>query len=337
MSNSESLVSQSNNRFAQDKSREEILASFLSNKIYPVVTSNHTRITDPGIQKRGGDVRFSAPWTGSMIADEKAQISDRWINDPAPTFAMEIFSESWRDSTGNIEARKGWFINEKTITDYYILVWLPNVSLFKLTHDNGHYMLQYNSRTSSNVALTELCDQISGVDVVQACEKSDEYKLSFDSTLVIESRKNIESIQSITFSDDVVSVFRSVNDPLPEMFCGTTVPQLGTWCFDVENIHEAKITFVKKQKIRNLLQDIGLTNKHLMRKGFQSIDKRDVIPESDMVSRIMCCNGSNSGAAVGEDPVTVVIRYEAYNEIADKQVHYIDGKVTESDGLFENI
>lgn len=60
------------------------------------------------------------------------------MNDPAPTFVMEIYGESWiRD--GEVDGNIGWFVDPENETEYYIFGWLPNVSIFKLASGTHGY------------------------------------------------------------------------------------------------------------------------------------------------------------------------------------------------------
>jgi hypothetical protein len=131
------------------------------------------------------------------VADEKAQNSDKWLNDPAPTFVMEIFGESWTRQ-GKPEWNIGWFVDEQNETECYVLVWLPNVSIFKVESGaTDHPILTYQSA------------DIVDFEPAALDEQSPE--------MVRWRSEDSESDVRVELSPAGVSAFESVAEPIPEI------------------------------------------------------------------------------------------------------------------------
>ena len=52
----------------------------------------------------------------------------RSLNNPVPTFVLEIFDDTY---DGGATQTEGWFVNTNLETDYYLLGWMPSVSVFR--------------------------------------------------------------------------------------------------------------------------------------------------------------------------------------------------------------
>lgn len=101
-----------------DSNAEQELALFLDKYLYPHLSTysqfTYTRTKIREEQLKGVDV-VASNTRKSYYIDEKAQLY--YINESLPTFAFEV------DSMQKEAYRKGWLINEKLITDYYLLIW----------------------------------------------------------------------------------------------------------------------------------------------------------------------------------------------------------------------
>lgn len=303
-------------RFDEDLHREEVLAAFLDENLYPEITTNVERISDTRKQNAGHDVRVAFEWLDeSVIADEKAQNSDKWLNDPSPTFVMEIFGESWLDD-GEPDGNIGWFVDTNNETEYYVLIWLPDVSIFKLsTPIDNSPILHYRP-----------ADAI-GID-------SDEIETEIQSTIRYNQSKGEYRLE---LTPDVPNAFATVAEPLPTIIESAADADYGEWYYDPGHIHEAKVAIVEKEKIRQTLEEDGLTRDVLVEKGKRAITAGTVDVNSTKARKVMRSSGTQSGSADDEDPVILVVNYSTYHGIADKTVHYRDGSWSEDITLFDTI
>lgn len=97
----------------KDMAREKELAAFLDSYIYLKLNKLFifNRISDKKKQKKGIDLEIKSIQSNKKYnVDEKAQLN--YVNKSLPTFAFEL------ESSGKI----GWFMNDKLLTDLYILI-----------------------------------------------------------------------------------------------------------------------------------------------------------------------------------------------------------------------
>lgn len=118
------------NSFNHDSSQEEILGGFLD-KCYAKVEFDDngtkktfgediTRITEDVLQKKGVDfvyLKRHGNVAREIYIDEKAQTT--FINKNLPTFIFEL---SYKSNPQALYSKKGWYLDENKITDYYFLV-----------------------------------------------------------------------------------------------------------------------------------------------------------------------------------------------------------------------
>lgn len=101
-----------------DHAQEQINTTFLYKHFYQDVFPGSTMITIKEMQLRGCDVEVPNG-RSTCYHDIKTQASKKYINNPLPTFAMEILF----DSSG--QERTGWFVRNDLLTDVYCLCWIP--------------------------------------------------------------------------------------------------------------------------------------------------------------------------------------------------------------------
>lgn len=296
-------------RFEEDKYREEVLSVFLDTELYPKVSRDFERTSSKSEQKTGHDVTISFNWLSEpVITDEKAQNSDKWINNPSPTFVMEIFGESWL-SDGEPDWNIGWFVDSTNKTEYYVLVWLPAVSLFKLESGIGDYpYLTYRPAEGVNFEPTTIAENTQS-------------EIRFT-----KEELGTETEYRFVLSPDVIRGFESIEEPLPEILTTDQEADFGEWYYDPVHIHEAKVAVVEKKKIKEKLMEDGLTRDRLIKMGSEAVLYNKVEVSSEKVKSIKRSSGKQSGSANDEDPVVLIVKYETYGEIADQTYHYKDGQ-----------
>lgn len=302
-------------RFEEDKYREGVLGKFLMNQLYPRIATDFERVNTAEKQKVGHDVIVDLDWLPEpVVVDEKAQVSDRWLNSPSPTFVMEIFGESWL-SNGTPDGNIGWFVNKQNESEYYVLVWLPSVSVFKLTPgiDEAPYLVYQPSKFVD----------FSPDQVAETTQSTVRHKL--DSS---------KGEYRIRFTSEAVEAFETVVEPLPDIINTNRRINYGEWYYDPHNIYEAKVALVEKEKIQTVLAEDGLTRDTLLRKGRRAVEETKVDIDSDKAKYILRSGGEQSGSADDEDPVVLVVNYDTYHEIADRTFHYADGSWSENAELF---
>ena len=109
---------QSTRRF--DSKQEYIINSFLNQFYFKKVNPSTKIVKDTELQIAGVDFRQKNKFGQIINIDVKAQSSARYINNPQPTYILELSSLNKYD-----EPFIGWFLNEELITDYYCFVWIP--------------------------------------------------------------------------------------------------------------------------------------------------------------------------------------------------------------------
>lgn len=294
--------SSSESNFAFDTRRERVLADFLDTGFYPEVAETWEYTQDETRQKAGEDLVATFAWLSSpKTVDEKAQSSNYWINSPSPTFAMEIYSESWFED-GDPKGSIGWFVDPDNETEYYVLVWLPDVSLFRLSREEGEYLDYQPARV-----IDEMFSNLK--------KRAEFDRIKTDPSVY---RIGIEEVRSARFNQ--------FPEPAPDVFINSyNDVNTGEWYYSKQNIHEAKIAVVEKQKVAEALAADGLHRDVLLEKGKEAITAERVSVSSPKVRSIMRSGDVNSGSGDGENPVIAVVNYDTYHEIADRTYHYKKG------------
>lgn len=108
-------------RRKKDEKDEKIVGEFLDTYFYPTFSTTITRNTDKETQIKGLDVTVKDNQGSIFTIDEKA--ATRWIGKSLQTFAQEISSVNVAGKTYD-----GWFISPTQINQYYVYVWVDEVS-----------------------------------------------------------------------------------------------------------------------------------------------------------------------------------------------------------------
>lgn len=102
---------------------ENELTKYLDKSLYKRkdIFSQTDRIKNLDLQYNGVDIILSIPCLNlfEIKVDEKAQLREKYIGNPRPTFILEL---SFENSANNIQ--KGWFLDENILTDYYQFIWI---------------------------------------------------------------------------------------------------------------------------------------------------------------------------------------------------------------------
>lgn len=289
--------------FEFDSRRERVLAEFLDAGFYPHAARSWAHSSDKERQQAGEDSVVEFKWLSeSKIVDEKAQSSDKWINSPRPTFAMEIFSETWIKN-GSPQGSIGWFVNPDIETEYYVLVWLPDVSIFTISEQNGEY-LDYQPATVIDSVFSN------------SCKRAEFSKI-----------KTSPPVYRIEVQRLVDAEFEYIPEPAPKIVSDDLArANIGEGYYCKQNIHEAKIAVIEKQKIVDALAKDGLDRDTLTKIGMRAITESSVSVDSQMVYKIMRSGDVDSGSGDGENPVIAVISYQTYHDLADRTYHYRCGE-----------
>lgn len=314
-------------RFTADKTREESLKSFIHSEVYPQVVFAFEEVTDADKQKAGHDAKAIFDWgTETNVIDEKAQNSNKYIGDPCPTFVLELFGESWEDrhNYGNI----GWYLDSDNQTDYYVFVWLPDVSLFRINtnFDVIEYhpgdAVEFTVDTLMEHAYTEIEHQYKRT---RNSNGFDHYKLRFTATNATEFSYTGEGWNT-DFRRDIITAFDNASDPLPEIFRSETPIQSSEWYYDPCHVHEAKVLIVEKEKIESTLANAGLDKQTLKNRAVDLIESGETVDvvEQPEAMKIIRSKHSTSGCDETETPVNLVVNYDTYHRVADKTLHYVN-------------
>jgi hypothetical protein len=76
----------------------------------------------------------------------------------------------------------------------------------------------------------------------------------------------------------------------------------GEWYYEPQHIHEAKVAVVRKESIRDKLDEEGLTRDVLLQKGNRAIKEYSVAVESSVASRVMRSGGQTRGVGAERIP-----------------------------------
>ena len=102
---------------AKDAEQERKVIAFLDKYLYSKVSEHYELVDNREDQIRGVDIRA---FRGQKVIchDVKAQASPHYINNPTPTFCMELLF----DKDGH--TYEGWFVRENMLTDFYVFGWI---------------------------------------------------------------------------------------------------------------------------------------------------------------------------------------------------------------------
>lgn len=323
--------------FATDKTREESLKEFLHTEVYPRIAFACREVTDVDKQKEGYDAEVIFNWgTETHIIDEKAQNSNKYIGDPCPTFVLELFGESWdnRSEYGNI----GWYLDESNQTDYYVFVWLPEVSLFRVNVDFN--VIEYHPADSITFNPDTIVEHTyMPVNYTYKRTRSpngfDHYKFKFTAPRATNMTPAANGYKT-QLRRDIITAFDHTPDSVPVAFRDAEPITPSEWYYDPCHIHEAKVLIVQKNRIEEVLSRAGLDKQTLKQKAIDLIEDggtSKVVQQSE-AKRVIRSNHSASGCNAVETPVNLVVNYDTYHVAADKTLHYKNGTWREGVKLF---
>ena len=104
----------------KDERQEYIINQYLLANYFNKAFTSACLIDDTSLQNAGVDVMCSSELGEDMKIDVKAQSSAKYINNPRPTFLLEV---STYNRYGTEEC-VGWFFDAQKITEYYTFVWI---------------------------------------------------------------------------------------------------------------------------------------------------------------------------------------------------------------------
>lgn len=147
----------------EDEKREKILTNFIIENLFPTASI----IEDKELQIKGVDIIRD-----NIKIDLKGQISDNYINNPRPTFALELLTN---DRTGT--PMIGWFLDNKKITDRYGFCWIPKGTKEPFAIDSLEYMEIDIKKLKEYLAVDMNLNKM--YEIAQAIQGTDErYKIN---------------------------------------------------------------------------------------------------------------------------------------------------------------
>lgn len=111
----------------KDESQEQIINQFLEKYYFQKTFRNVRFITDTALQTAGVDFLCDNTSIKDMKIDVKAQSSAKYLNNPRPTFSLEVTTLN-RYGTEEIT---GWFFSSQCMTEYYTFVWILRANVDK--------------------------------------------------------------------------------------------------------------------------------------------------------------------------------------------------------------
>jgi hypothetical protein len=104
----------------KDESQEQLINQFLEKYYFNKAYHNVRFVEDPVLQGAGVDFLCDGALFKDVKFDVKAQSSAKYINDPRPTFSLEVTT---LNRYGDEEIT-GWFFHAKSQTQVYTFVWV---------------------------------------------------------------------------------------------------------------------------------------------------------------------------------------------------------------------
>ena len=127
--------------YAEDQAFDGIVRNILDSKFYSEVASKDRfvleRVNDKERQIQGIDIVLTNKQFGWQAnIDEKA--SSHYINSKLANFTFELLAT---------ENRVGWLLDDKNLTDYYVLSWIhANEEKFPITEKANDYFLHISEK-----------------------------------------------------------------------------------------------------------------------------------------------------------------------------------------------
>lgn len=107
-----------------DTKQEKVLNDYLFKNYFKPLNPTSQLVFDKDLQIAGVDVEITTKNGVKKYIDIKAQSSKKYVNNPKPTYILELSSLN-RHGDDFV----GWFLNEELITDYYTFVWIPKAKV----------------------------------------------------------------------------------------------------------------------------------------------------------------------------------------------------------------
>lgn len=104
----------------KDESQEHLINQFLLKYYFNKAFRKAEFVPDETLQGAGVDFLCDNLFFKDMKIDVKAQSSAKYINNPRPTFSLEVTTLN-RYGTDEIT---GWFFNSHCVTEFYTFVWI---------------------------------------------------------------------------------------------------------------------------------------------------------------------------------------------------------------------
>ncbi|MBQ8806022.1 MAG: hypothetical protein IJZ68_06015 [Bacteroidaceae bacterium] len=109
---------------AKDDSQENVINTFLVPHYFKKVFTNVRPVDDTDMQGKGVDFKCDSNTTKDMLVDVKAMSSKKYINDPRPTYSLEVSTYN-----RNGDEITGWFFSAESMTEYYTFVWIHDAKV----------------------------------------------------------------------------------------------------------------------------------------------------------------------------------------------------------------
>jgi len=278
-------------QFDEDQRREQVHGDFLDEYFYDRVAESSTRHHDEQRQKAGIDVTAQLPWTDQPVAvDEKIQGGggEKFRNNPVPTFVLEIFDDTY---DGGATQTEGWFVNTNLETDYYLLGWMPSVSVFR--SETG---------IDGSIVVYEPADP-EGIQT-----KIEEHDTL--SNHVLTPPDTAPGTFRFRATQEVLNQFEATIEPIPEPV--RRGEESGDDYYAPANIHELPVVVVEVDKLRDELRDRGLDPQTLRELGTEVAKTGDTQRVDNRLSGGKIMKSYRNG----ENPVNLVVPYEFYCRMA---------------------
>lgn len=107
-----------------DDNQENIINEFLMKHYFRKAFEDARLITNKEMQCAGVDVICNSKRARDMKVDIKAQSSAKYINNPRPTYSLEVSTYN-----RNGDEITGWFFSAESMTEYYTFVWIHDAKV----------------------------------------------------------------------------------------------------------------------------------------------------------------------------------------------------------------
>jgi hypothetical protein len=282
-----------------DRRREQAVASYLDEHLYPSIASTTERREDRSDQFDGIDLIADIDGVGEeLLIDEKAQAD--YANDPRPTFILEL---GFLNKRG--ELRPGWFYDDDKQTEYYLFVWLPRLVSFEFSDSRGYDWVD-----------VEFPDGI-GIDVLSALEDTDGIENLDASGMWMQRREDV--------LDSVESVLGSIDDWIRNGRVTSGQP-----LFTAANIQAARCLLVARDDIQSFLSREGYDKDHFETKAKE-------LRQNGSYGSAASDHGDFKyyfTKGKDEEPINIVMYYQRLHELAAATYTVTPSSLSRGEKLF---